>query len=55
MADRYVPDLYDLAHVAVRELYDLHDLEKVSWNGSVQYRSYTTYHIGRLGYKLSRS
>ena len=34
-ADRYIPDLYDLAHVAGREPYNLHDLAYVSWVGLI--------------------
>ena len=34
---RYIPDLYDplLAHVVGWELYNLHDLVRLSWVGSV--------------------
>ena len=32
---RYVPDLYDLAHVTRWELQNLHDLGHVSWVGPV--------------------
>ena len=41
-------DLYDLAHVAWRNLYNLHDLGDVSWVGSVPYRSCTTNRLGSL-------
>ena len=52
-ADRYIPDLYDLAHVSPWEPYNLHDLGKVFWIGSVPYRSCTTSHNGWLGCKRS--
>ena len=36
-ADRSIHDLYDLAHVAGWEPYNLHDLAHLSWVGSVLY------------------
>ena len=48
-ADRLIHDLYDLAHVAGWEPFNLHDLAHVSWVGSVSHRSCTTSHNGRLG------
>ena len=56
---RYIPDLYDLydlydlAHVAGWEPHNLNDLGRVSWAGSVLYRSCTAYYNGRLGSRLS--
>ena len=44
--DQY--DLYDLAQLAGWEPYIVHDLEHVSWVGSVLYRSCTTSYKGRL-------
>ena len=50
---RYIPDvydlydLYDLAHAAGWEPYSLHYLARVSWVGSVLYRSCTTSHSGK--------
>ena len=53
---RRIPGLYDLAHVAawgriICMIYGTH----ISWVGSVLYRSCTTYHDDRLGYRWSRS
>ena len=50
---RWIPDLfdlYDLAHVARWEPYNVHDrlIAHVSWVGSGPYRSFTS-HTGRLG------
>ena len=45
--DRYVPDLYNLAHVSSRKPYHLHDLTHVSWVRSVLYRSGRTSLDGR--------
>ena len=42
-------DLYDLAHVAGWEPYNLPDLGQDSWVGSVIYRSCVTSHSGRSG------
>ena len=44
---RQIPDLQHLAHVAGWEPYNLHDLARVSWVGSVPYRSCTASHNGR--------
>ena len=55
------PDLYDLHgldHVAGWKPYDLRDLVRVSWVGSVQHRSCTKYHNDRYSIhycRLSRS
>ena len=38
-------DLYDLAHVAWRNLYNLHDLGDVSWVGSVLQRTDPAQHL----------
>ena len=60
-ADRWIPDLYDLydlydlAHIAGWEAYNLHHLGQDSWVGSVLCRSCATHHIGRLGFRSSRS
>ena len=42
-------DLYDLADFAEWESYSLHDLGRVSWVGSVPYRSCTASRNGDLG------
>ena len=53
-ADRYNPDLYDLAHAtgwapySLPDLPDLPDLWHLSWVGSVLYRSYTAPQNARL-------
>ena len=43
-ANRYIPDLYDLAHVAGREPCNLRDLAPCFLVGPVPYRSCTTSH-----------
>ena len=45
---RYMHDVYDLAHVAGWEPYNLHDLGHVSWVGRGRHRSCTASHYGRL-------
>ena len=52
---RYIPDLYDPAHLAAWEPYNLHGLAPASWVGCVLYRSCTLSHGGRLGCRFSIS
>ena len=49
---RYIPSLYDLAHVAGWQLYNLHDLGHVSWVRPVLCRSCIAPQSGRLGSRL---